>query len=153
MGEQLRDPLDVALVGMTEQEIIATLIGVYSGLQASGLVTDPDGAAPGADAASAALGVPVAPKGRSAQPMLSVKRFEAIFSKELKKRERAAGPHAVTAEAMACCHDWDPPVSAESCAKSATSRRKTAPTPASSIVACNFAASVGGSGRSELEAS
>merc|ERR1712129_289792 len=119
MGEQLRDPLDVALVGMTEQEIIATLIGVYSGLQASGLVTDPDGASPGADAASAALAVPAAPKGRSAQPMLSVKRFEAIFSKE-------------------------------SCAKSATSRRKTAPMLASSIVACSFAASVGGSGRSAV---
>merc|ERR1719384_2387144 len=80
---------------MTEQEITATLAGVYSGLQASGLVPDPDGAAP------------AAPQSCSAQPMLSVKRFESIFSKELKKRERAAGPHAVTAEAMACCHDWD----------------------------------------------
>mmetsp|Transcript_85410 Transcript_85410/g.134861 ORF Transcript_85410/g.134861 Transcript_85410/m.134861 type:complete len:198 (+) Transcript_85410:79-672(+) len=38
---------------------------------------------------------------------LTSKRFETIFSKELGKRERAAGLHSVTKVAMACVHSWD----------------------------------------------
>lgn len=38
---------------------------------------------------------------------LTSKKFESIFAKQIGKRERAAGPHRVTAEAMSCTHSWD----------------------------------------------
>merc|ERR1712151_712644 len=44
---------------------------------------------------------------KASEPVLSAKRFESIFSKELKSRERAAGPHGVSRTALACLHDWD----------------------------------------------
>merc|ERR1711879_826772 len=38
---------------------------------------------------------------------VSFKRFETVFSKELKKRERSAGGHEVSSKALECTHDWD----------------------------------------------
>lgn len=113
---QLSDPLEMALAGKTGQEIATALESVYAGLVAAGLVKDPASSGPtaavarGAAAvaaggpAAAASGGPAAPAGA---PALSTKRFESIFSKELKNRERAAGPHEISVEAMACLHDWD----------------------------------------------
>merc|ERR1711933_443854 len=86
----------MALAGKEEQEAVAALEEIYSGLVATGIVKE---AEPKGEASSSAR-----PCGA---PVLSTKRFESIFSKELKNRERAAGPHEVTAEAMACLHDWD----------------------------------------------
>jgi hypothetical protein len=38
---------------------------------------------------------------------VSKKRLETVFSKEIKKRERAAGQHEVSSQALACNHSWD----------------------------------------------
>merc|ERR1712224_37778 len=38
---------------------------------------------------------------------ISGKRLEAVFSKELRSRERAAGKHEVSSQALACQHTWD----------------------------------------------
>merc|ERR1719281_1359550 len=83
-AEQLRDPLEMALVGGDEQEVALTLKVMYDSLVAAGLVKEPK------QKASAVSSAPAAPYG---QPVLSTKRLESIFSKELKKHERASGPH------------------------------------------------------------
>merc|ERR1712087_166412 len=84
-----------ALAGVDNAD--AVLSDVYARLQTCGLVQV---------ATSAASEKSTAAK-QACEPVLTTKRFESIFSKELKSRERAAGPHGVSRTALACLHDWD----------------------------------------------
>lgn len=98
-ADQLRNALEDALAGKEDAEVIALLSDVYGRLQAAGLAT------PAAEEAAEA--VQTTADKVAALPVLSLKRFDGIFSKELRNRERAAGNHTVTSEALACLHDWD----------------------------------------------
>jgi len=91
-SEALRNALGDALTGYTQVEGELLLGSLYDGLLREGLVV--------LKTQSQQVCAP-------AEGVLSSKRFCSIFSKELKKRERAAGPHGVTDEALACLHNWD----------------------------------------------
>merc|ERR1712241_834855 len=86
-------------------EAASLLQAVYDDLVANRLLAASTAAAE--DNADEDVSVAAASEGAGARDGLSSKRFEAIFSKELKKRNRAAGPHCVSAEALACVHSWD----------------------------------------------
>jgi len=96
-SEELKTALEDALLAYSTDEAAGFLEMVYQGLVDHGLVVAEQGAAAPAPSADAP------PSG----DVLSSKRFEAIFSKELRKRSRAAGPHGVSAGALACLHSWD----------------------------------------------
>ena len=85
-------PLEDALAGTSDAEAILAI--VHFELVSAGLVKV-------SEAPAEAAVERMAPSG------ISTRRFESIFSKELKKRERAGGKHMVSAEALACEHCWD----------------------------------------------
>jgi len=93
-----REALEDALAGVEDED--AVLAQVYDGLLGAGVVRGLEDEAAGATDVAAA--------GKSVQPGgISRKRFEALFGKELGKRERAAGAHQVSEGALACEHRWD----------------------------------------------
>merc|ERR1711971_1019240 len=93
--KDLEEPLEDALAGV--DDALAVVSSVYDLLLGKGLVYETKAEAP-ANATVENVTRPVAG--------LSRKKFESIFSKELKKRDRAAECE-VSAEALACLHCWD----------------------------------------------
>jgi len=94
-AEGLKDPLQMALAGREDEDSTSVLAEVFRGLADAGIIEDRSPVTEDTPAAS------------PNQPVLSEKKFLKIFSKELRNRERAAGAHEVSAEALACLHNWD----------------------------------------------
>merc|ERR1719410_2767174 len=96
-AQELKDPLHVVLVGREDDDASCILAEVFQGLVDAGICPMED----------CSLATAHARTTTPSQPVLSEKKFEKIFSKELKNRERAAGAHEVSAQALGCLHNWD----------------------------------------------
>jgi hypothetical protein len=103
-ADDFEDALEDALASC--EDATAATVEIVSRLCAADLIGAPDtDVKQVAAGAAAALG-----PGSStmvASSNVSSKRFAAVFSKELRKRERAAGEHEVPVEALTCSHAWD----------------------------------------------
>jgi len=98
-AEGLKDPLQMVLAGREDEDLSGVLAEIFRGLTDAGIIEDRNLVTE--DVADQD------PAPAATQPVLSEKRFLKTFSKELKNRERAAGAHEVSAEALACLHNWD----------------------------------------------
>jgi len=95
-NDALQTALEDALLGQSEEDAASAVDAMILGLEAVGLISAPEAAV-----------VAVQPAAPAAAAVLSEGRFKSIFSKELARRERAAGEHTVSKKALACLHDWD----------------------------------------------
>lgn len=97
-----KQALEDALAGVEEDEAAAVLASVYTQLLDAGLVQATN------TTQSASVEVAVVDKEERPQTAgVTAKRLEVVFSKEIGRRERAAGGHVVSSKARSCAHTWD----------------------------------------------
>lgn len=101
---ELQDALEDALAG--RDDVMSVLADVHSRLVLSEILSTEAPNATEGEMADSTEGVSAEDK-KPKRVVVSVKKMELTFSKELKNRERSAGGHQISPDALACQHSWD----------------------------------------------